>query len=74
MKEKKLMEQILKEYEEYKASLNIFRTKLVYLISDLLKVSPINVHQIDSRTKNSESLTRKIDKKDNKYKSSKHPF
>lgn len=62
------LESILTEYDNNLSELEHFKDKVTILIKDLVKVYEINVHSIEGRVKERESLKKKILKKD-KYKS-----
>ena len=63
MKESNITTEFKKKEELYDS----FRERIVNLIEDLLTNSKIQVHQIESRTKSYDSLSKKVSKKD-KYK------
>lgn len=60
---------ILSNFLTKKSGLDSYRQKMVNLLSDLLDQEKIIIHHISSRTKDSESLSKKIDRKLGKYNS-----
>jgi putative GTP pyrophosphokinase len=65
----KLKDKILDTYKVNKKTYHNFRERVINLLTDLLSVQEIVTHQISSRTKSIESLSKKIDGKGDKYKS-----
>jgi len=63
-----MKETILNDYKENKQTLDSFKDKVKTLLQELLNQAAIPVHQISSRTKDLNSLSKKIGKED-KYKS-----
>jgi len=57
------MEKILKKYDDSVKTLQELKDRIEFLLTDLMKVNSINVHQITSRLKNRESLANKISRK-----------
>jgi putative GTP pyrophosphokinase len=57
------MEDILKNYESVVTKFKDFKDKIEILLIDLLKAKSINFHQITSRIKTKESLSKKINRK-----------
>lgn len=64
----KMKEDILEEYKKSKKTFHAFRERMVNLVTDLLLVQEIYVHQIVARTKALDSLSKKLDEKGDKYK------
>lgn len=64
-----MKETILKDYEASRHELDLFKDKVKILLQDLLNQASIPFHQISSRTKEFDSLSKKIDKKQGEYKS-----
>lgn len=64
-----MKEKILEDFNKQKNLLDSFKERITNLLKDLLDDSEISIHQLSHRTKNFESLNRKIDKKEGKYKS-----
>jgi putative GTP pyrophosphokinase len=58
------MEAILKEFDKKQSLYNDFRLKISELITQLLKAKQINYHQITSRIKDKDSLSKKLSRKD----------
>ncbi|MCM3003665.1 GTP pyrophosphokinase [Priestia koreensis] len=58
---------ILTQYKAKKELHNEFSAKVELLLKDILKQHDVNYHSIDSRVKEEDSLTRKIDKANGKY-------
>lgn len=63
-----MKEQILKQYDGMKLIYLEYENKIRDLISTLIKENKTPIHGIESRVKDRESLSKKIDKKDDKYK------
>ncbi|MBA4241266.1 MAG: (p)ppGpp synthetase [Sphingobacteriaceae bacterium] len=61
------MNQILKEYKDSKHKFENFGSKMIDLLSILLKDNNLNYHQITSRIKTEDSLSKKIESKNGKY-------
>lgn len=64
-----MKELLLEEFKQQKTILNDFNKRVVSLVTDLLRQDNLIVHQISGRTKDVDSLDKKIDKKQGKYKS-----
>jgi putative GTP pyrophosphokinase len=64
-----MKERILQEFLTNKYQLDSFKDKVVTLLHDLLHQATVAIHQMDSRTKGFDSLSKKIDKKQGKYES-----
>lgn len=64
-----MRDKILEEFKTKKTTLNSFKERSVNLLVDLLRENNIIFHQISARTKDFESLSKKIDKKQGKYNS-----
>ena len=64
-----MKDEILKVFLTEKETLDAFKERVINLISDLLRQEKINIHHISGRTKEYESLSKKIDKKLDKYNS-----
>lgn len=62
-----MKEKILDDYKNNKKAFHDFRERMVQLLKDLLSEQQIEVHQISSRVKTSDSLSKKIDTKNDKY-------
>jgi putative GTP pyrophosphokinase len=62
-----MKDHILDSYKQNKKTYNAFRERVVNLLTDLLLVQEISIHQIGGRTKTIESLSKKIDEKGDKY-------
>jgi putative GTP pyrophosphokinase len=60
---------ILAEYKKNEKTYNDYRQRVTHLITDLLSEQEIQVHQINSRNKTFESLSKKIEDKNDKYES-----
>ncbi|WP_264531573.1 GTP pyrophosphokinase family protein [Flavobacterium sp. N502540] len=60
---------ILSDFSSEKSSFDLYRQKMESLLFDLLKQENVIIHHISSRTKDSESLSKKIDNRSNKYNS-----
>ncbi len=58
---------ILQEYEQQCALYSDFTEKIEKLIRDLIKEKSIKIHSIPSRLKNSDSLKKKLDRKEREY-------
>ena len=58
---------ILKQYEDNKHLYDLMGSKFNELITELVKISAIPTHQITNRTKELESLCKKIETKNEKY-------
>lgn len=63
-----MKEKILDDFKTQKEKLDLFRTRICGLLQDLLSEKEIAIHQLSNRTKDIESLSRKIDRKEGKYK------
>ena len=59
---------IIEEFKQNKSTLDLFRDRIHNLLQDLFTHSNIRIHQISCRTKELESLSKKIDSKFGKYK------
>jgi len=64
-----MKDEILQDFKKNHKKLESFREKIEILIKELLVQASIPIHQISSRTKDYESLSKKIDKKQGKYSS-----
>lgn len=64
-----MKDKILKDFLERKEILDSFKDRIINLLSDLLRYQKITIHQISGRTKDYESLSKKIDRKISKYSS-----
>lgn len=64
-----MKENILKEFISKKEIFEAFKERVINLISDLLRQEALIIHHITGRTKNYESLSKKIDRKSGKYNS-----
>lgn len=64
-----MKEIILNDFKKRQSTLDSFRERLVNLIDILIKQNNLKVHQIVGRTKEIESLSKKIDRKQDKYSS-----
>ena len=62
-----MKETILENYKKNKKTYHDFRERIVHLLTDLLIAQDIIIHQISSRTKALDSLSKKIDDKNGKY-------
>lgn len=58
---------ILDEFKGKKPTLDLYKDRVINLLVDLLKENTILIHQINGRTKDFESLGKKIDRKQGKY-------
>jgi len=63
-----MKDKILEEFKSKKETLDYFKDRAVNLLVDLLRENKIIIHQISGRTKDLESLDKKIDRKSGKYK------
>ena len=63
-----MKELILEEFKQNRSNLDLFRERIQNLLQDLFTHSNIRIHQISCRTKELESLSKKIDSKFGKYK------
>jgi putative GTP pyrophosphokinase len=63
-----MKEVIVEEFKQSKSTLDLFRDRIHNLLQDLFTHSNIRIHQISCRTKELESLSKKIDSKFGKYK------
>ncbi|MDP3435858.1 MAG: hypothetical protein Q8S04_01305 [Bacteroidales bacterium] len=64
-----MKQDILKEYDNQKGKLNIFRKKMETLLNDLLLERNVHFHLVSSRLKDRNSISKKIDSKNDKYSS-----
>lgn len=64
-----MKEEILKDFVSKKDTLDAFRDRIINLLSDLIRQEKITIHHISGRTKEYESLSKKIDRKLGKYSS-----
>ncbi|MGI4805968.1 MAG: GTP pyrophosphokinase [Janthinobacterium lividum] len=64
-----MKESILEDYKKNKKTYHAYRERIINLLNDLLSTEQIIVHQLVGRTKSLESLNKKIDEKNDKYKS-----
>lgn len=64
-----MKEKILSDFIGQKNALDSFRERTINLLSDLLQQKKILIHHISGRTKDYESLSKKIDRKLDKYNS-----
>ena len=64
-----MKDQILESYKSNKKTYHAFRERIINLLTDLLSVQEITIHQIGGRTKAIESLSKKIDDKGQNYNS-----
>ncbi|RYX80349.1 (p)ppGpp synthetase, partial [bacterium] len=64
-----MKESILEDYKKNKKTYHAYRERIINLLNDLLSAEQIVVHQLVGRTKSLESLSKKIDDKNGKYKS-----
>jgi len=62
-----MKEKILEEFNNQKTVLDSFRERIANLLKDLFDDSEISIHQMTHRTKDLDSLNKKIDKKQGKY-------
>jgi ppGpp synthetase/RelA/SpoT-type nucleotidyltranferase len=62
-----MKDQILENYKKNKKTYHDFRERVINLLTDLLAVQEINIHNIGGRTKTIDSLSKKIDDKGEKY-------
>ncbi|MEZ2338624.1 GTP pyrophosphokinase family protein [Mucilaginibacter sp. RCC_168] len=62
-----MKEEILENFRNNKKTFNAFKDRLIYLVRDLIEKENIIPHQIIGRTKDISSLSKKIDKKGDKY-------
>ncbi|MBL0328253.1 MAG: (p)ppGpp synthetase [Bacteroidetes bacterium] len=62
-----MKDKILNDFKTKKDTLDAFKNRVINLIVDLLKEKKLNYHQITGRTKDFESLSKKIDRKNGKY-------
>jgi ppGpp synthetase/RelA/SpoT-type nucleotidyltranferase len=64
-----MKEKILRDFKERKGILDSYLERIVSLIDILIKQNNLKVHQIIGRTKDLENLSKKIDRKQDKYSS-----
>lgn len=64
-----MKEVLIEDFKKQKDNLESFKERIVNLLKDLLKQKKIIIHQITSRTKDVDSLSKKIDRKQGKYES-----
>lgn len=64
-----MKESILEDYKKNTKTYHAFRERIINLLNDLLSTERLVVHQLVGRTKSLESLSKKIDDKNGKYKS-----
>lgn len=62
-----MKENIIEAFKKQKDILDLFKSRIVNILQDLLSQEKIIVHQITSRTKDVDSLSKKIDRKQGKY-------
>lgn len=64
-----MKEEILKDFISKKDVIDSFKERVINLLSDLIRQEKIIIHHISGRTKEYESLSKKIDRKIGKYNS-----
>ena len=62
-----MKEQILEDFKKNSKIYDAFRERVLHLLKDLLSEQEIQIHQISSRNKTFESLSKKISDKNEKY-------
>jgi putative GTP pyrophosphokinase len=62
-----MKEKILKQFDEHNQSYSSLGKKCLEILRELLEVDNISMHHITTRTKDRDSLSKKIDTKENKY-------
>jgi len=62
-----MKEKILEDFKIKKKTFNAFKDRMINLLKDLIETDGIVAHQITGRTKETNSLSKKIDKKGEKY-------
>lgn len=62
-----MKDKILEDFKSQKNTLDAFNERMINLLEDLLRENNLIIHQITGRTKDFDSLSKKIDRKQGKY-------